>query len=108
MAYVYLLRCMGNTLYTGITTDITRRLREHVAGGSAGAKYTRAHKPIALAALWEVNDLQDAARIEYRIKHLPTSKKNQLTDNPQLLGSDTFPLPEHITCTSIDTAPYDI
>ena len=108
MAYVYMLRCAGNTLYTGITTDIARRLREHAAGKGVGAKYTRSHKPLALAALWETSDLQAAARVEYRIKRLPAAQKQRLTDAPQLLGSDAFPLPDGILCTPSDISLYHI
>ena len=98
MAYVYMLHCTGGSLYTGITTDITRRLREHAAGRGVGAKYTRAHPPLGLAALWETDDLQAAARIEYRLKQLPPQKKRLLVTRPELLGSADFPLPEGLSC----------
>ena len=54
MYYVYILRCRGDALYTGITPDPVRRMRAHAAG--AGAKYTRAHPPEALEALWRAPD----------------------------------------------------
>jgi putative endonuclease len=98
MAYVYMLHCTGGSLYTGITTDITRRLREHAAGRGVGAKYTRAHPPLGLAALWETDDLKMAARIEYRLKRLSPQKKRQLLTCPDRLGSEEFPLPEGICC----------
>ena len=52
MYFVYMLRCRGGSLYTGIAADMEKRLRQHVSGGAACAKYTRAHPPEALAALW--------------------------------------------------------
>ena len=45
--YVYMLRCGDGSLYTGSTTDVARRLREHQNG--TGAKYTRARPPVSLA-----------------------------------------------------------
>ena len=48
--YVYMLRCRGGSLYTGMTNDVARRMAMHCNG--RGAKYTRAHPPEALAALW--------------------------------------------------------
>lgn len=102
MAYIYMLRCKGNFLYTGITTDINRRLREHAEGKGVGAKYTRAHPPIAVAALWEADDLQMAARIEYRLKRLTAQKKRLLVASPEMLGSTEFPLPEGVSCRAVD------
>ncbi|MBQ8351823.1 MAG: GIY-YIG nuclease family protein [Clostridia bacterium] len=98
MAYVYILHCTGGSLYTGITTDITRRLREHADGKGVGAKYTRAHKPLGIAALWETDDLPMAARIEYRLKRLSPVKKRLLITTPEQLGREEFPLPEGVTC----------
>ena len=98
MAYIYMLHCTGGSLYTGITTDMARRLRGHAAGKGVGAKYTRAHPPLGLAALWEADDLQAAARIEYRLKRLSPQKKRLLVAKPELLGSADFPLPEGLPC----------
>ena len=51
MYFVYMLRCRGGSLYTGIAADMEKRLRQHASGGAACAKYTRAHPPEALAAI---------------------------------------------------------
>lgn len=64
--YVYILKCKGNTLYTGITPDVCRRMTAHAAG--RGARYTRSHPPEALEALWRAEDKVAAARLEYAIK----------------------------------------
>ena len=97
MAYVYILRCVGGVLYTGITTDIARRLEEHLARGKSGAKYTRAHPVEGIAALWRVSDLREAARVEWRIKRYPAEKKRILVETPTLLGGEDFPLPDGIS-----------
>lgn len=78
MYYVYMLRCEGNTLYTGITTDVKRRFAEHSEGKIKGAKYTRARKPIRIEAVWQTDNKIDAAKVEYRIKKLEKSQKELL------------------------------
>lgn len=78
MYFVYMLRCRGGSLYTGIAADMERRLRQHASGGAACAKYTRAHPPEALAALWQAEDHAAAARLEALIKTLSPAKKRLL------------------------------
>lgn len=56
MYFVYMLRCRGGSLYTGIAADMEKRLRQHASGGAACAKYMRAHPPEALAALYQAED----------------------------------------------------
>ena len=68
MYYIYMLRCRDGSFYTGIAADIEKRLRQHASGGAACAKYTRAHPPEAVAALWRCGDKSAAARLEYAIK----------------------------------------
>ncbi len=85
MYYVYILRCRGDALYTGITPDPVRRMRAHAAG--AGAKYTRAHPPEALEALWRAPDKVTAARLEYAVKEkLDRRRKLALIAAPERLG----------------------
>ena len=74
MYFVYMLRCRGGSLYTGIAADMEKRLRQHASGGAACAKYTRAHPPEALAALYQAA----AARLEAFLKTLPPAKKRML------------------------------
>lgn len=78
MYYIYILRCADQSLYTGMTTDINRRFQEHVKKTSQGAKYTRSHKPIAVVALWSCSSRQKASRLEYWIKHLKKSQKEEI------------------------------
>lgn len=76
MYYVYILRCGDDSLYTGITTDPERRLREHNSG--KGAKYTRSHLPVALAYQEGPMEKSDALRREMEIKKLSRTQKLQL------------------------------
>ena len=82
--YVYLLRCEGGSLYTGITTDVARRLREH-REGTYKSKYTRTHRGVAMEAVWEVSDRSTALRLEYRIKRLTKEQKETVAKTPRLL-----------------------
>lgn len=75
MYYVYILRCVGGSLYTGIAADIEKRLRQHATRGAACAKYTRSHPALALEALWQAEDRHAAARLEYLLKQLRHEKK---------------------------------
>ena len=72
--YVYILRCGDNTLYTGITDDVDRRLAAHRAG--KGAKYTRGRGPLELVYQEEQPDKSAALRRESQIKRL--SRKDKL------------------------------
>lgn len=77
MYFVYILRCRGDRLYTGITTDVERRFSEHL-GGKRGAKFTKANPPREIAAYWECENRSEASRLEYAIKRLPREKKLKL------------------------------
>lgn len=84
--FVYLLRCMDDSLYTGITTDVLRRVREHRSGGTQGAKYTKTHRPRELAAVWCVENRSAASKLEWRLKHLTKQQKELLCKTPELLS----------------------
>ena len=80
--WVYMLECRDGTLYTGCTDDIPRRLAAHNSG--RGAKYTRAHPPEAVVALWRCGDKSAAARLEYAIKaKLTRGEKLALIAEPE-------------------------
>lgn len=81
--FVYMLRCDDGSLYTGITTDVTRRVREHLSGAAPGARYTRVHVPTCLQAAWQTQGRAAASRLEYRIKHLNAADKRRLLVDPQ-------------------------
>lgn len=75
---VYILRCADDSLYTGITTDVERRLTEHNAGDGLAAKYTRSRRPVRLVYREAVDSRSEAARREYAIKRLRKSAKEAL------------------------------
>jgi putative endonuclease len=77
--YVYVLRCADDTLYTGYTTDVQRRVAEHDAG--EGAKYTRGRTPVELAHVESFESKSDAMSREHEIKQLDRARKERLVGN---------------------------
>ena len=77
MYYVYILKCSDQTLYTGITADLDRRLNEHNQG-RAGAKYTYARRPVELVYYKKYKTRSAACREEAKIKKLPRGDKLKL------------------------------
>jgi len=78
---IYLLRCGDGSFYTGIATDVSRRIGEHEQG-KRGAKYLRGRGPLELVYQRPVGDRSVAARIEHRIKRLPRIEKEDLEQLP--------------------------
>ncbi len=77
MWYVYIVECLGDgTLYTGITTDVEKRILTHNKG--KGAKYCKTRLPVVLRASFEAEDRSKASKEEYRIKQLTRLQKIQL------------------------------
>lgn len=76
---IYILRCSDGSLYTGIATDVDRRLEEHKAG-KRGAKYLRGRWPATVVFRQAIGDRSCASRVERRVKKLPRSRKEQLID----------------------------
>lgn len=85
MFFIYMLRCTDGSLYSGITTDIERRFREHAAKDGKGAKYTASHRPVGVASLWQTEEKKDAMRLEYRLKKLVKADKEKLVAEPMKL-----------------------
>ena len=77
--YVYILSCVDGTLYTGITTDVQRRLAAHRCG--RGAKYTRGRGPLTLLYQEAVGDHPEALRRERQIKALTREEKQAMIQN---------------------------
>ena len=73
MHYVYIVECADGTLYTGWTTHLEQRLSRHNAG--AGAKYTRARRPVRLVYYETMPQKSEALRREAAIKHLTRAQK---------------------------------
>ena len=74
--YLYILRCGDGTLYTGITTDVEKRLEQHRTG--KGAKYTRGRQPLELVYREKCGDHSTALKREYEIKKMPRDAKMRL------------------------------
>ncbi len=77
--YVYIVRCQDNTLYTGYTTDIDRRIAEHNQG--IGAKYTRGRLPVSLEYVEEYQSKSQALSREYEIKAMKRIDKLKLLES---------------------------
>lgn len=75
MYYLYILKCADETLYTGITTELERRVEEHNSS-ELGARYTRGRRPVELVFSKKFKDRSTAGKEESRIKKL--SKKEKL------------------------------
>ena len=73
MYYVYLLECADESIYTGITTDVARRLKEHKEG--IGSHYTRARGARRMLYSERCKDRSTALKREAAIKRMPRSKK---------------------------------
>jgi len=67
MYYVYMVRCADDTLYTGITKEVQRRVDEHNSSDK-GAKYTRTRRPVRLVYSEKYSDRSSASKREYAIK----------------------------------------
>lgn len=76
--YLYMIRCKNGELYTGITTDVERRLVEHQQQKKKGAKYLRGKAPLTLVFKEYIGNKSIAQRMEYAIKKLPKSEKEKI------------------------------
>ena len=80
--FTYILRCSDDTLYTGWTDDINKRLDAHNKG--TGSKYTRARLPVELAHREEFASKSEAMHREWAIKKMPRAAKQRLIDSTSL------------------------
>ena len=85
MFWVYTLLCEDDSLYTGFTDDIKRRIHAHYHRLKSAAKYTKSHKVCGISALWKTESETGARKLEYRIKRLPKAKKLLLSEKPELV-----------------------
>ena len=76
--YTYILRCADDTLYTGWTNDLDKRLAAHNKG--EGAKYTKSRRPVELAYCEAFATKEEAMKREYAIKQLTRKEKQKLID----------------------------
>lgn len=78
MNYVYILKCGDNSLYTGWTNNLDKRIKAHSEG--KGAKYTKARLPVELVYFEEYEDKIEAMKREYAIKQLKRREKLMLIE----------------------------
>ncbi|MCU8001250.1 GIY-YIG nuclease family protein [Shewanella sp. SM101] len=79
--YLYLVRCANGHLYTGVTTDVTRRFSEHQSGGIKSAKYLRGKGPLTLMYQEKVGTRSDALKREIAVKKLSRAQKLALIES---------------------------
>lgn len=78
MWFVYILRCADNSLYTGITIDINRRIEEHNQNDKIGSKYTRVKRPVILVYKEKIASRSKALKRETEIKRMSHQQKEDL------------------------------
>jgi len=86
--FLYLLRCADGSLYTGVTTDLERRLSEHNAGH--GSRYTAGRRPVWLVGAWRFPDRASAQQAEGRLRRLPRREKERLAVAGEPFGEAPF------------------
>ena len=85
--HVYLVRCGDGTLYTGVATDVDRRLEEHRRGVGKGAKYLRGRGTLVVVLRRNVGPRGLALSIESRIKKLSRARKEELIEDRTTLDA---------------------
>jgi putative endonuclease len=94
MHFVYIVRCVDDSLYTGYTTNLSRRLAEHngevemKTGQKLGARYTRARRPVFLVYSQEFKTRSEAMKRESEIKRLSKAEKLRLLNEINQLDSE--------------------
>lgn len=84
MYYTYMLRCSDNSIYTGMTNNLNKRLSEHILKKKTGAKYTKSHDVIKLEIAWKSKDKSLACKLEYYIKQISKKQKECLINGEKL------------------------
>lgn len=84
MYYTYILRCSDNSLYTGMTNNLEKRIEEHKLKNKNGAKYTKSHDVIKLEVAWKSKEKSLACKLEYYIKSLTKKQKENLIQDKKL------------------------
>ena len=78
--FLYVVRCCDGTLYTGVTTDLNRRVNEHNTS-KRGAKYTKTRRPVNLIWSNKYNNRSEAQSAEYSFKKLSRKEKLDIIKN---------------------------
>lgn len=76
--FVYIVRCVDDSLYTGITNDIVRRINDHNNDNRTASAYTRARRPVELVYQESCQTRSQASKREYQIKQLSRKEKESL------------------------------
>lgn len=82
MYYTYMIRCDDNSIYTGMTNNLEKRVDEHIT--KRGAKYTKSHNAIKLEIAWKSKNKSLACKLEYYIKGLNKLQKEGLISGEKL------------------------
>lgn len=82
---LYIVRCADGTLYTGIATDVAKRLSEHESG-TRGAKFLRGKGPLKVVFSEVIGDRSIASQLEYRVKQLSRTQKLDLIEGRETLA----------------------
>ena len=87
--WIYMLECKNGCYYTGYTTNLARRFRQHFEG-KANVRYTRSHPPKRIAQCWRLFDtIGTALKVEVLIKRKPRKTKDRLVKDPSSLAAFT-------------------
>lgn len=82
MYYTYMIRCLDNSIYTGMTNNVDKRLSEHLA--RRGAKYTKSHQAGKVEVVWKSKSKSLACKLEYQIKQLTKKQKENIINGEKL------------------------
>lgn len=81
--FTYMIECSDGSIYTGITTNVAKRMKQHNTG--KGAKYTKKRNPVILKALWGGKTRSEASKLEHSIKQFTREDKLELIDDESKL-----------------------
>ncbi|MFA9377096.1 MAG: GIY-YIG nuclease family protein [Lachnotalea sp.] len=84
MNYTYIVKCSDNTLYTGWTNNLEKRIEAH--NSKKGAKYTKSRIPVVLEYYETFESKEEAMRREYMIKRWPRKKKEELISSKKRIS----------------------
>ena len=82
---IYIVRCRNGSLYTGISTDVSRRFTEHQRDNQRSSKYLRCRRPLSLVLEKNVGGRGAALRLEHLIKRMPKTRKEALIMQDRLV-----------------------
>ena len=84
MYYTYMIRCADNSIYTGMTNNLEKRINEHREKDKNCAKYTKTHNAVKLESAWRSKDKSLACKLEYQIKQLTKKQKEDLINGEKI------------------------